>query len=423
MTSASAEFDFSAVVRDGDHIAWPQGTGEPTGLTAALAAATPSLPRYVAMLGMAITATPSKLVEMGAEFLCLNGAAGTRIAAAQPGNRIVPAHVSAVPGLIRARVLPLDVVLIRVKPTSDPSILSVGVITDFVQEMIDTARVVIAEIDDRLPVTGDDALVAKDRIHHFTIADGAEPVIADAVPSEIEREVARRVAEIIPDRATIQLGVGGLPTAVCGMLANHKDLGIHSGVVPDCIVNLLESGVVTNLYKGLDTGRTVTGGLFGDRRLINFADNNDAISMRSASYTHAAITMAALNRFHSVNSAIEIDLSGQINSEVAAGRYVGAIGGQIDFVRGGRLSNGGRSIIALASTTHNGRRSKIVHSLNGGPVTTARSDADIIVTEYGTANLWGLDFAARAKALISIAHPDFRSELERSLHTSLASIG
>ncbi|MCO5072209.1 MAG: hypothetical protein M9944_13470 [Rhizobiaceae bacterium] len=418
MTKPSSEFDFASVLQSGDHVAWPQGTGEPTGLTAALVEATPSLPDYVAVLGMVTTRTPKAMTENGARFLCLNGAAGTRIAAAVSGNRIVPSHVSAVPGLIRARRLRTDVVLIRVRPTNEAGMFSVGVVADFVQEMVNAARVVVAEIDDRLPLTADDALIASERIDYLTLADGLEPLLPDAVPNPTEIEVARHVAEIIPDRATIQLGIGGLPTAVCAALAGHKDLGIHSGVIPDCAVDLLEKGAISNRYKGLDEGRTVTGGLFGARRLIDFSDGNAAISLRGAAYTHAAQTMIRLKKFYTVNSAIEIDLTGQVNSELAGSKYVGAVGGQVDFVRGARLSEGGRSIIALASTTADGKTSKIVAGFEGRPVTTARSDIDIVVTEFGSAELWGLDFPARARALIAIAHPDFRETLDRSLNAA-----
>ncbi|MCI5075386.1 acetyl-CoA hydrolase/transferase C-terminal domain-containing protein [Oricola sp.] len=423
MTKPSSEFDFASVLQPGDHVVWPQGTGEPTGLTAALVEATPDLPAYVAVLGMATTRTPKALVESGARFLCLNGAAGTRSAAAHSGNRIMPAHVSTVPGLIRSRRLPVDVVLLRVRPTEEPGMFSAGVVADFVQEMVDAARVVIAEIDDRLPLTGDDALIARDRIHHLTLADGPEPLLPDAPAGATDIEVARRVAEIVPDRATIQLGIGGLPTAVCAALAGHKHLGIHSGVIPDCAVDLLENGAVTNLHKGLDEGRMVTGGLFGDRRLFDFSDGNNAVSLRGAAYTHAAQTMARLKKFYTINSAIEIDLTGQVNSELAGGKYIGAVGGQVDFVRGGRLSEGGRSIIALASTTADGKTSKIVAGLENRPVTTARSDIDIVVTEFGSAELWGLDFPARARALVAIAHPDFRESLDRSLQAAAAHAG
>ncbi len=417
---ASSDFDFAAVLRAGDHIAWPQGTGEPTGLTARLVGQSPGLPKTTLVLGMVTTPTLNGVGGGSFDFLCLNAAANTRKAAALSGNRIIPAHVSSLPGLIQSRRIPVDVALIRVRPTEDANVLSLGVMVDFVHEMVDAARVVVAEIDERMPLTTDDALIEKSRITHLTLADGAEPLIHDPTPSATDVAVAGHVAALIPDRATVQFGVGGLPVAVCAALDGHKGLGLHSGVIPDAAVDLIEAGVIDNRHKGCDLGITVTGGLFGTGRLMAFADRNPAIAMRRATYTHSPRTLSQLENLHTINSAVEIDLSGQVNSEVAGRRYVGAVGGQVDYVRGGRLSPGGRSIIAMASVTPDGKHSKIVASLGAKPVTTARSDVDLIVTEFGAADLWGLDLHARAEALIAIAHPAFRDVLQRAFEDVLA---
>ncbi|WP_417209729.1 acetyl-CoA hydrolase/transferase family protein [Antarctobacter sp.] len=409
----SADFDFSTVLQAGDHVMWPQGTGEPTGLSGRLVRSAPDLPPMTLVLGMVTSPTLREIRGDTIDFLCLNGAAETRRAVAASKGRVIPAHVSAIPELIRSRRIPVDVALIRVRPVENSYMFSLGVMVDFVHEMIASARVVIAEIDERLPLTAQDALISADSITHLTIADGPEPSLPDPVPSDNDRALAARVAELIPDRATIQLGVGGLPVAVCAALKDHRDLGLHSGVIPDAAVDLMQSGAITNAHKGIDQGVTVTGGLFGSRRLFDFAHDNDAIALRRATYTHSARVLAQIDRLHTINSAVEMDLSGQINSEIAGTRYVGAVGGQVDYVRGGRLSEGGRSIIAMASATPDLKHSKIVASLRGKPVTTARSDVDLVVTEYGVADLWGLDLHARAKALIAVAHPDFREALER----------
>lgn len=409
----SSALDLTPLIRKGDHVMWPQGTGEPTGLTARLIAQADELQDVTLALGMVTTATLAHASANKFKYLCLNGAANTRKAVALSGMRVIPAHVSAIPGLITTKRIPVDVALVRVRPTTDPNMFSLGVMVDFVHEMIDAARVVIAEVDERMPLTRGDTLVARDKITHLMAADGDEPVIVDATPSDVEVIVSERVAELIPDRATVQFGVGGMPVAVSQALRSHKDLSLHSGVIPDAVVDLIETGVITNRFKGIDESISVTGGLFGTRRLYDFADGNPSLHMRRAAYTHAASTMMQINAFHTVNSAIAIDLSGQVNAEMAGGRYVGAVGGQVDFVRGARLSPGGRSIIALASTTPDGKHSKIVSSLAGQPITTARSDVDLVVTEYGAAELWGLDLPERAKALTAIAHPAFRETLER----------
>jgi acyl-CoA hydrolase len=410
-----SDFDFASVVQRGDQVAWPQGTGEPTGLTARLMEQAAEIPRVTLVLGMVTSATLEHPNAVRFDYLCLNGAANTRIAVARSGNRVIPAHVSAIPSLINSKKLRIDVALVRVRPTADANVFSLGVMADFVQEMIGAARVVVAELDESMPLTRGDALVTREQVTHFVMTDRAGPTISDAVPNSTDLQVAGRVAEIIPDRATVQFGVGGIPVAVCSALLQHKDLGLHSGVIPDAVVRLIEAGVITNRCKGIDDGTSVTGGLFGTTTLFRHAHENRELILRRAAYTHAASTMAQIRAFHTINSAIAVDLTGQVNSETAVGRYVGAVGGQVDFVRGARLSDGGRSIIALASTTPDGRHSKIVGSLNGQPVTTARSDIDLVVTEFGVADLWGCDLAGRANALIAIAHPRFRDDLHRQL--------
>jgi acyl-CoA hydrolase len=236
----------------------------------------------------------------------------------------------------------------------------------------------------------------------------------DPVPSDAERRVAEQVAALIPDRATVQLGVGTLPAAVAFALSNHRELGVHSGVVSDVLVDLVEKGIVTNAHKGRDGGKTVTGGLFGTRRLREFAERSGSIDMRSVEYTHHIGVTASLSQFHTINSVIEIDVTGQANAEIAGGRYLGAVGGQVDFVRAGVASADGKSILAFPSTTPDGRHSRIVTSLEGRPVTTARSDVDVVVTEYGVAQLRGCGLRERARRLTAIAHPDFRETLARS---------
>jgi acetyl-CoA hydrolase len=306
------------------------------------------------------------------------------------------------------------VVLLRVKPHPKPGFFTVGVMADFIPAFVAAARCVIAEIDERLPVTSQDALVAEADVDVLTECDADEILLPDPEPDEIDMRVAARVAELIPDGATIQLGIGGLPVAVCRALEGHRDLGVHSGVISDAVVDLIEKGVVTNARKGIDEGHTVTGGLFGSRRLMDFADGNDALEMRSSDYTHNQQVLARVKNLYAINSGVEVDLTGNVNSEVAAGRYLGAIGGQADFVRGAFASPGGRAIIALPSTTPDGRHSRIVASLEGRPVTTTRADVDIVVTELGVADLRGRSFSERAARLAAIAHPDFRDGLVKS---------
>lgn len=410
-TGRSSALDLNAWLRAGDVITWPQGTGEPLGLTRRLVEQRHALPPVELFIGMMTSDTLKPEHADRFRMRSLNGAGSNRALTQARVLDIVPCHVSAVPTLIRSRALPVDIVLIRVRPHPHAGCYTTGVMADFTQATVASARCVIAEIDERLPLTAQDALIRAEDIDVLVECDADEILLSDPEPAEIDVRVAVQVAARIPEGATLQLGIGSLPVAVCRALSGHRDLGIHSGVISDAVVELIERGAVTNGRKGVDAGHTVTGGLFGSRRLMEFASGNAALNMRSADYTHSVRVMSGVERLHSINSAIEVDLSGQVNSEVARGRYLGAIGGQVDFVRGAQASPGGRSIIALPSTTPDGRHSRIVASLEERPVTTARADVDLVITEYGVADLRGRSLAERAARLTAIAHPVFRDAL------------
>lgn len=407
----SSSFDFNSVLRHGDVVSWPQATGEPRGLTRRLVADRHRLPRIRLFVGLVSGDTLSPDCADRFEMQGLNGVGTNRRLTAKGLLDITPVHVSAMPRLLRSGHIHVDVALIRVRPTGRAGQYTVGVIADYTAALIKAARCVVAELDERLPLTGQDALVAAEDIDVLVAADNDEILLADDEPSALENAVAGNVASVIPDRATVQFGVGGLSVAVARALAGHRELGVHSGVVSDAVVDLVERGVVTNAHKGSDPGVTVAGGLLGTRRLNDYASGNRAVAMRSVEYTHNVAVMAQINKLFSVNFAVEVDVTGQVNAELAGGRYLGAIGGQVDFVRGAQYSPGGRSIIALPSTTADGRTSRIVASLAGRPVTTARSDIDMVVTEQGIADLRGASLGTRLKRLAAIAHPGFRDQL------------
>lgn len=412
-TISLAQLRFADHLRPHDVIGWPQGPGEPLALTETVVAQRADLRSPVLFFGLTASATLRPELAEHFAFRALNGAGNNRRISALA--EIVPCHISAVPALLRSGHLRVDVVLIQVRSLPAGG-FTLGVIADFTQALIRQARLVIALVNPALPATGGDAMVDSDDIDIFVESDDRLIDMPDPEPSSVECAVARQVAALIPDRATVQLGVGTLPAAVARALSDHRELGVHSGVVSDALVDLVERGVVTNAHKGRDGGRTVTGGLFGTQRLRDFAERSGAIDMRSADYTHDIAVTAALAQFHTINSAIEIDLSGQANAEIAGDRYLGAVGGQVDFVRGGVASAGGRSIIAVPSTTPDGKHSRIVASLDGRPVTTARSDVDVIVTEYGAAQLRGCPLRERARRLIAIAHPEHREALLRAVY-------
>ena len=410
----SSHFDFSPHLREGDGVTWLQGTGEPLGLSNRLVAQRHALPPLNLFVGLMASHTLKPEHADRFRLRGLNGAGTARTLTAANVLDIIPAYVSAVPGLVRSRVIPVDILLLRVRPHPKPGYFTAGVMADFLPAMVQAARCVIAEIDERLPITAQDALVEAKDIDVLTQCDADEVLMPDPEPTDIDMRVAAHVAGLIPDGATIQLGVGGLPVAVCRALMQHKDLGVHSGVISDIVVDLVEKGVITNARKGIDAGRIVTGGLFGSRRLMNFADGNQRIEIRCSEYTHNQQVLARLPNLYAINSGVEVDLTGNVNSEIAAGRYLGAIGGLPDFVRGAIASNGGRSIIALPSTTPDGKHSRIVATLAGRPISVPRGDIDLVVTEYGVADLRGRSFSERAERLRAIAHPDFRDRLQLS---------
>ena len=408
-----AQLRFAEHLKTNDVIAWPQGPGEPLALTEMLVAQRAELksPELLFVLTQSDTLRPELADHF--RFRALNGAGTSRRVTALAD--IYPNHISAIPALLRSGHIRVDVALIQVKPLPDGR-YTLGVIADFTQALIQKARVVIALLNPALPSMQGDACVEAADIDLLVDGDNRLIDMPDATPSDVEREVAKRVAELIPDRATVQLGVGTLPAAVAHALTGHRDLGMHSGVVSDILVDLVEQGVLTNAHKGQDAGRTVTGGLFGTQRLRDFAEQSGLITMRSAEYTHNPLVLGGLAKLHTINSAIEIDLSGQANAEIAGGRYLGAVGGLVDFVRAGAASVGGRSILAFASATPDGKHSRIVASLGKRPVTVARSEVDVIVTEYGAAHLRGWPLRERARRLIDIAHPNHREALERAFH-------
>lgn len=407
----SSEFRFDEILRTDDVVAWPQGTGEPRGLTRRLVADRDHLPAIELFIGITTSDTLSPACADRFRLRGLNGAGANRQLTGKGILDVVPVHVSSVPRLLRNGKLHVDVALIRVRPTGVPNQYTLGVVADYTAALIRAARCVVAEVDERLPLTAEDALVAAGDIDVLVVADGDEILLIDAEPTEMEKAVGRKVAEVIPDRATVQLGIGGLSVAVGRALLSHRDLGVHSGLLTDLFVDLVERGVVTNAHKGIDPGVSVTGCLFGTRRLNDHVSNNRTIALRSVEHTHSLAVMAQIRALFSVNFAIEVDATGQVNAETAGGRYLGAVGGQVDFVRGAQLSEGGRSIIALPSTTPDGKTSRIVVSLAGRPVTTARSDVDMVITEYGVADLQGASFRERRNRLAAIAHPDFRDAI------------
>jgi acyl-CoA hydrolase len=326
---------------------------------------------------------------------------------------VIAIRVSQVPRLIESGEIPVDVALIQLAGPNEQGRFSLSLIGDYVHEMIARARVVIAEVNDQAPFTLGSTLIDRSDI------DVLVPV--SYPPLEVERripasgsdlaEVARRIATLIPDRATLQMGIGGVIDALPEHLATKHDLGLHTGVMGDAALALIESGAISNRCKEIDVGQSVTGGFFGTSRLYRWAHRNDSVAVRRLDYTHSAKVLSSFARFWSINSAVEIDLTGQVNSEMISGRYSGGVGGQLDFVNAAMASRHGRSIIGLASTAVGGSVSRISARLADGVVSTARADVDLVVTEFGVADLRATSLRGRGERLIEISHPNFREQL------------
>lgn len=415
MTAISPDaLDLSHYLKNGDRIVFGQACGEPTTLVEALIAQGAKIGDLRAFIATSFSGlfTPE---TAGAFRLSSMGAIGAlRVMTKANAMDVIPVHVSQVAPLITAGVMPCDVAMIQVSPADAQGNHSCGLIADYVRAAVNKARVVIAEINEQVPfVPGE--MIPSSGIDVAVQVRRAPVEVAPAKVGPTDEAIARFCAEYIGDGSVIQTGVGAVPDAILRQLHDRKDLGVHSGMLGDGLVDLIEAGVVTNARKEIDRGVTINGALIGTRRLYDFCDRNPAIRMTPTSYTHDAAVLGQLSRLVTINSALEVDLTGQVNAEQSGPAYLGGTGGQVDFVRAGARSSGGAALMVLASTAKGGTISKIVPSLSG-PVTTARTEVDVVVTEYGAAELKGQSLAERARRLVAIAHPDFREELDRAAY-------
>lgn len=402
--------DLSTVVRAGDTVMWGQATSEPVPLSRALVAQRHAIGRFNVFLGINYSDTVAAEHADCIDFSAYCGTGGNRVLAKIGKLDILPCHYSQLPEFIADGRLRIDVLLLQVSPADADGNHSFGIAHEFLPAAVDAARVVIAEVNEQCPWTHGQRVLRPADID-FIVRTSRPPLELRSAPlGEVDMAIARHVAGLVEDGSTLQFGLGSIPEAILSALSGHRDLGIHSGTIGDKTADLMEAGTITNAKKSIDTGVTVTGLMMGTRRVTGFAHRNPAVQFRSTSYTHNPDVLARIERFVALNSAIEVDLTGQINAEVAGGTYLGAVGGALDFLRAATRSRGGLPIVALPATA--GKGSRIVAKLNG-PVSTPRSDTGIIVTEHGVADLRGLTLAQRVKKMIAIAHPDFREQLER----------
>jgi acyl-CoA hydrolase len=419
MGSRDPGIDLGAIVKPGDHILWGQGTGEPQTLTEALIAQRADLGGVSVFLGSTFSTTLRPEHADHIHFTGIGGIGGNAGLARAGVLDVIPCHISSVPRLIASGELRVDVVFVQLAPAGPDGRHSLGLVADYVAAAIARARVVVAEINDQVPRTRGETGVSAADIDHAIHTSRPPVFVPTPALGPAERRIGELVAELVPDRGVLQLGIGSVPGAVASGLAGRRDLAVHGGVIGDWIVDLMESGVVTNVHKPIDVGVSTTGAVFGSRRLYDYVDDNPAIRLRPISYTHDPQTLVQLERLIAVNGAVEVDLTGQVNAETLGGVHIGAVAGQVDFVRAAMVSPGGRSIIALRSTARGGEVTRIVSRLADGVVTTPRSDADVVITEHGVAHLRGVPLSERAARLIAIADPLVREGLTAEVAAGL----
>jgi acyl-CoA hydrolase len=408
--------NLAAFLLPGDHIVWGQACGEPTTLVEALIAQAQSIGRLSAFAATSFSGILSKEAAERFSLSSMGAIGALRILTAANRLGVIPCHVNQVGPMIEQGLIGCDVAFVQVSPPDADGNHSFGLINDFIQSAVKKARVVIAEVNERVPFTLGDATLPAARIDCAVHVARAPVEVPPAKIGETDLAIAKIVASYIEDQSVLQVGIGATPDAILRLLHDRRDLGVHSGMIGDGLVDLVEAGVVTNARKPIDVGVSITGALIGTKRLYDFAHRNPNIGMRRSAYTHSEATLSRLTRLVTINSAIEVDLTGQVNAEQSGDQYLGGTGGQVEYVRAGSRSPGGRAIIALPATAKGGKISRVAPTLSG-PVTTARSDVDVIVTEFGAAELKGQTLAERARRMVGIAHPDFRAQLEQMAQT------
>jgi 4-hydroxybutyrate CoA-transferase len=327
----------------------------------------------------------------------------------------IPCCFSEIPFLFNT-LLPVDVAMVTVSPPDSNGYCSLGVSVDYTKHAVSQAKTVIAEVNPTMPRTHGESFLHTSEIDFFVDVDVPIHELKSRETTDVEENIGRHAAELVEDGCCLQLGIGGIPDAVLKNLTAFKDLGIHSEMISDGVRHLVDKGVITGRMKNVHRGKVVVAFLMGSRAFYDWVDDNPLIEMRTVDYTNNPYLIAQNKKMLAINSALEVDLLGQVCADTLGPRQFSGVGGQLDFVRGARMSEDGKAIIALQSTV-NSDVSRIVPTLKAGAaVTTSRNDVDYVVTEYGIASLKGKTVRARMKALIDIAHPGFREELARKAY-------
>ncbi len=408
--------DAVACIRSGQSVFVHGGAATPTRLLDALATRATEL-HDVTVLHLHTEGPAPHLAPAMAGHLrhkALFIGANARAAIAEGRAEYIPVFLSDIPHLFARGTLAVDVALISVTPPDRHGYCSLGPSVDVALAAVRAAATVIAQVNTAMPRVHGDGFVHVDAITAGVEAAQPLHVVANPDVGPVERQIGERVAGLVADGATVQLGIGAIPAAAAHALRHHRDLGIHSEMFSDVIVDLVEQGVVTGAQKEIDRGMVVASFVLGTGRLYDFIDDNPVVQLRTADYTNDSARIRRFRRMTAINSAVEVDLTGQVCADSIGHRLLSGVGGQMDFVRGAALAPEGRAITALPSTASAGRYSRIVASLRpGAGVVTTRAHVETIVTEHGVAELVGRSIPERARSLIAIAEPRFREALER----------
>ncbi|HSE39194.1 MAG TPA: acetyl-CoA hydrolase/transferase C-terminal domain-containing protein [Acidobacteriota bacterium] len=402
------------IVRNNDTIYIHPGCAEPERLVHALVRRAPEL-NNVRVIHL-LTAGNADYVkpEMAGHFRHIAFFAGANVRAAINDGRadFIPIFLGEIEPLISSHTIPIDIALIHVSPPDEHGFCSFGVGVDATKTAAEHAGKVIAQINPMMPRTLGDSFIHLNQIHH--IVEVNDPILEhkQGEISETSDLIAQHIAKLIEDGSTLQLGIGEIPDAVMYYMKDKRDLGIHTEMVSDGVIELIERGIINNSKKTIHRGKVILGFVLGTKALYDFIDNNPLFEFHPSQYTNDPFIISQNDNQVAINSAIEVDLTGQVCADSIGYNFYSGIGGQVDFIRGAARSKGGKPIIALPSTAKNGTVSRIVpHLKEGAGVVTSRGDVHYVVTEFGVAYLHGKTISERCKALIDIAHPDFRDEL------------
>lgn len=399
-------------IKSSDHVVLQHACGEPRTLVEALVKRRDL--ENVSITHMAAIG-PAEYAQLGMEQYFRHNAffvgAGTRQAVNEGRADFTALFFHELPQVYRQR-MPVDAALIQVSPPNKWGYCSLGISVDYTKAAAESAKTVIAQVNEQMPKTYGDSFIHVSEID--LIVESSRPLLEIPLPkiSKVEEAIGQNIAGLVEDGATLQLGIGAIPDAVLMFLKDKTDLGIHTEMFSDGVIDLVESGVITGKAKNLNPGKMVCAFVMGSKRLYDFVDDNPMVEFRTVDYTNDPFVIGRHDNLISINSAIEVDLLGQVCADTIGYTQYSAVGGQVDFVRGAARSRGGKAVIAMPSTAAGGKTSRIVPVLKeGAVVTTSRNDVQYIVTEYGIADLRAKSNRERALALIGIAHPEHREEL------------